>query len=326
MHLARNSIRTLSNKADTVPLDYCIHQVKKYDRENYLAALCIRKPSMKRVTFALRAFNVELSLVRDSTTNSDRAKQRFFFWSKLVEEIIRRNDQDDPDVQKASAYYKHAPVAKEMLDVFHMISVTDEIQQWLNDLIGARVSSKVLGYQPFDSMEELELYCSKSNGSLYQLCSTINLQISNHGIAPLPLEIRSVSEQLGRAHGISNLLRGIPYNSRNNCCYIPQSVLYQNQMTVRNFIGRNFDSKKVCHIVESLAGRCQELLDQVHLAQGSIPSSMRDLFLPRVAIQSNLKKLRKCNYDVCDSRLALKNGFLPVNLWLASKFHNAPII
>lgn len=282
---------------------------------------------MKRVTFALRAFNVELSLVRDSTTNSDRAKQRFYFWSKLVEEIIRRNDQDDPNLQKESAYYKHAPVAKELLDVFYMISMTEEVKQWLNDMIGARVSSKVLGYQPFDSMEELELYCSKSNGSLYHLSCIADLQISKSSESELLQESsRPTFEQLGKAHGISNLIRGIPYNSRNNCCYIPQSLLNESQMTVRNFIGKNFDSKKAASIVRILASRCQELLNQVHSAQKSLPPSMRDLCLPRVAIQSNLNKLKKCNYDVCDTRLARRSGLLPFNLWMASKFHRAPII
>lgn len=335
MHLARTSIRSVStvipNKANTKPLDYCIHQVKKYDRENYLAALCIKKPQMKRVTFALRAFNVELSLVRDSTTNSDRAKQRFYFWSKLIEEIIRRNDQDDPNLQKATAYYKHAPVAKELLDVFYMISMTDEIKQWLNDMIGARVSSKVLGYQPFDSMEELELYCVKSNSSLYHLGCTIDMQMDsdkseNAGEHQLADSIRSVAELLGKAHGISNIIRGIAYNSQNNCCYIPQSLLAQHELTIRNFIGKNFDPKKARCIVEMMARRCQELLDQVHSAQRSLAPSMRDLFLPRVAIQSNLKRLRRCNYDVTDQRLASKNGLLPLNFWMASKFYRAPII
>lgn len=145
--------------------------VRKYDRENYLAGLCVKDEKIKRVNFALRAFNVELAGIKDKTTDSDRAKARFHFWSKLIEEIIRRNDIASPDIDKdkLNAYYNHSLIAKELLEIFHLVDLSEECQAYLKDLIGSRLSAKVLGYKRFETMSELLLYCSKSNESSYQL-------------------------------------------------------------------------------------------------------------------------------------------------------------
>lgn len=305
----------------------CVLNVKKYDRENYLAALCIKDNLLKRVVFALRAFNVELSLIRDSTTNSDRAKVRFHFWSKLIDEIIRRNSQGDPNLEKAAAYYKHAPVAKELLDLFYLVDVDSEIQQYLKDLIGARLSSKVLGYKQFENMSELELYCYKSNSSLYHLCWRLDMQLHNvwHTNYEIIPTVKSIADNLGTAQGISNLIRGIPYNATKNCCYIPKDLLDQHQLTNRDFVGSNLDGDKIKPIVKLLAIKCQQLVDQVYSDNRFIPNHFRQLFLPRVALQSNLNRLKRYDYNICARELKKRNEFLPLNLKLASLYFRAPI-
>lgn len=319
---------TSDTSKNVSPQYYCITQVKKYDRENYLAALCIKDVKLRRAVFALRALNVQLSLVRDSTTNSDRAKLRFHFWSKLVEEIIKRNNQLDLNLAKQDAYYSYSPLAKELLDLFIAIDIDDEVKGWLEDLIGSRVSSKILGYTPISSMEELELYCSKSNSSLYHLGWVFgqqlnNLFYSNYEIIPT---VRKIASTLGIAQGLSNIIRGIPYNSTRNCCYIPKDVLAQHKLTSRDFVGKDINGRSISPAVRFLANRCQQLLDQAFLDHRYIPNYYRALFLPRVAIQANLNRLAKCDYNICDKSLSKKNELLPLSIWLASKYFRAPIL
>lgn len=307
---------------------FCVDHVRKYDRENYLAALCIRDPLLRRAVFCLRAFNVELSLVRDSTTNSDRAKIRFHFWSKLLEEIVRRDQTADPSVDKLNAYFKHTPIARELLDIFYLIDLDDDIKRWLFDLIGSRVSSKVLGYKSFTTLEELELYCSKSNSSIYHLGvisgqQLHNIWYSNYNIVTTA---HTVSEDLGIAQGLSNIIRGIPYNASKNCCYVPEDLLRKHDLTSRDFISKNLNGEKISPAVKSLAVRCQEFMKKAHNENRFIPSFFRDLFLPRVTIQSNLNKLKKCNYNIMDERLRKKDELIPLKLWLCSKFHRFPIL
>jgi len=322
-----NNENATSSQGDS--FKYCLTHVQRYDRENYLAALCIGDPLVRRSIIALRAFNAELALIRDATTNSDRAKVRFHFWSKLVEEILRRNnlppEHNEASAEKDLAYYRHTPVAKELLDLFRLIEIDTDIKQSLTDLIGARISSKVLGYKPFDSMAELELYSSKSNGSIYQLSWRLALQLRNSPQTHCDA-LQSISKSLGIAHGLSNIIRGIPYNSTKNCCYIPQDILMSNNLTIRDLMTKQLDGSRIAPVVEQLAIRCQDLVDQASSNHKNIPSNMRQLFLPRVAITSYLKRLRKCNYNICDPSLGRRNELLPLSIWMASKFYWAPIL
>lgn len=333
-----NSVRNACGKTTTdaatsferkvSPVSYCIDQVRKFDRDNYLATIFINDLKTKRIVFALRAFNVELSLVRDSTTNSDRAKLRLHFWSKLIEEIVRRNDRLDSNSDKLNAYYHYAPVAKELLDLFDLIEMDEMMKRRLNDLIGARVSSKVLGYKPFETMDELELYCCKSNSSIYHLAWSMSQQIHSVWNSPddLITLLERISEKLGVAHGLSNVIRGISYNSKKNCCYVPKDVLEEFKLTNRDFIGKNFDAEKISLAVKKLALRCQTLLNEAYSDHSLVPNHFRQIFLPRVAIQDSLNRLKKCNYNLSNPALSVRNGLLPFDFWMASKYFRAPIL
>lgn len=309
---------------------FCFNHVKRHDRENYLAALCIHDKMMRRVIFALRAFNVELSLVRDMTTNSDRAKLRFHFWSKLLDEIIKRNEfkSHNEGWEKDIAYYKQTPVAKELLDLFRLVEIDKDIESNLRDLVGARVSSKVLGYQPFNDMRELELYCHKSNTPVYQLTWRMYFQMRNNWNPDIGLcrGLDVISSCVGQAQGLSNVIRGIPYNSKKNCCYIPQDILSQYNLTNRDFINKKLDGEKLKPVVEALAIRCQELNDKAYLQLDGVPKHFKQIFLPRVSVGAYLKKLKKCNYNVCDPKVNRRNEMLPLSLKLASIYFRAPIL
>lgn len=307
---------------------FCLHHVRKYDRENYLAALCIKDRMLKRVVFALRAFNVELSLVRDMTTNSDRAKIRFHFWSKLIDEIIERNNRASIDLNKEVAYYKHTPLAKELLDLFYLVDVDEQIASYLKDLVGARVSSKVLGYKPFESISELELYCTKSNASIYHLALRVERQVRNiwSDHFDVTTTVDQCAHDMGIAQGLSNVIRGVPYNATKNCCYIPKDLLDDHQLTNRDFITKNLDGGKIRPLIKTMAEICQARMDLAIGRMGHLPKHYKNLFLPRVAIQSSLNTLKKCDYNICDSRVSKRNELLPLSLKLSSVYFRAPIL
>lgn len=318
-----------SSKIILTSHDYCLLQVRKYDRENYLAGLCINDAKIRRVNFALRAFNVELAIIRDKTSDSDRAKVRFHFWSKLIDEIIRRNDvtQQDLDQDKLNAYYNHSPIAKELLEIFNLVDLTPNNQAHLKDLIGSRLSSKVLGYKRFETMSELILYCSKSNESLYQLAWDTSRQIHNIWNPPEEFSdrLREISHHIGVAHGLSNVIRGIPYNASKGSCFVPNDLLKQFELEPADFASsikrKELDGHRLKPVVKELAIRCQTYLDEAHSVIVYVPTPYRDIFLTRVAIQSFLRKLRLCHYDICDPKLNRAKSLLPLNLWLNQKYH-----
>lgn len=314
---------------------FCVSHVRRYDRENFLAALFIKDKLTRRAVFCLRAFNVELALVKDLTTDLQRAKLRFHFWSKLIDEIVRKYKERDIDIAKEKAYYKQTPIAKELLDVFNLVDVEDDIEEHLRNLIGSRVSSKIIGDEPIETMKELELYCLKSNASIYLLSYKLALRLHHTFTTNLAIgEFNDrISNNLGLAHGISNVIRGIPYNAAMQCCYIPKDILSENKLTREDLIILDkvkerpvLDGERIAPVVEALADRCQTLIDSVLADQKRIPDYFRQLYLPRIAIQSYLKRLRKCNYNVCDPRLSVRNGLLPLSMKLATIYHRLPVL
>lgn len=314
---------------------YCVSHVRRFDRENYLAALFIKDKLTRRAVFCLRAFNVELALVKDLTSDLQRAKLRFHFWSKLIDEIARKYKEGDINIVKEKAYYKQTPIAKELLDVFHLVDVKGDIEEQLRNLIGARISSKIIGDEPLETMGDLELYCLKSNASIYRLAHRLSTGL--HNMFPENLYVTEVndriSDELGLAHGISNVIRGIPHNATMRCCYIPKDLLSEHRLAREDFMivdkvkeRPKLDGARIAPVVKALSQRCQSLLDSVRADQRHLTAYFRDLYLPRVAIQSYLKRLRKCNYNVCDPRLGVRNGLLPLSMKLATVHHRLPVL
>lgn len=311
----------------------CVLQSRRYDHENYLAGLCIKNDKTRRVMYALRAFNVELALIKDKTTNSDRAKMRFQFWTRLVDEIIKRNSgtENNLNEDKSAAYYRHSPVAKELLELFYHINIDDGMKEHLHDLIGARVSGKILGYQPFADMAELELYCLKSNAGIYHLCWAMSDQLNNKVGAKASgvVKLKAISDHLGVAQGLSNVLRAIPYNYEKNTCHIPVALLEEHKLTTRDFVSNmkrpQIDMGRVRPVIEFLANECATNLNIVHSQHLLLPRYYYQMFLPRVAIESYLRRLRKYDHDVFHPVVRQRDGRLPLNLWLRSKHFQAPI-
>ena len=87
---------------------------RKYDYENFLASLLIKQSDLRRTALALRAFNVELSQVRDLTKSDSTAQIRFQFWLDIIDDIYKSKDQFEgtPDQR-----YQHFPVAAELQNV-----------------------------------------------------------------------------------------------------------------------------------------------------------------------------------------------------------------
>lgn len=313
---------------------FCVNQVRKYDRENYLAALFIEDHRIKRIVFALRAFNVELSQIRDRTSDSDRAKIRFHFWSKLIDEIAKGHEHAASlptselavyDEDKLAAYYKHTPVASELMEILRVVEYDDEINKCLRDLIGARLSSKVLGYKPFDTMAELETYCSKSSSSLYRLILAMTTRLELNSDENYD-ERLTIYNSLGLAHGMTNIIRGIPYNASKNCCYLPEDLMKRYDITFRDFRPKKLDGLKLKPAVLDIAERCNKLVSEVKQSQVRLSRQDKQLLLPLVGVESYLKRLKKRDYNVCHPALVKQNGLLPLSMWLATKLRRAPIL
>ena len=81
---------SFNNKTSQKPVDdytYCINSVRKVDYENFLSTGLLRPSSLQRPAMAIRALNVELSLIRDQVSNTQIGKMRLEFWRETIDSI-----------------------------------------------------------------------------------------------------------------------------------------------------------------------------------------------------------------------------------------------
>ncbi|XP_041422502.1 NADH dehydrogenase (ubiquinone) complex I, assembly factor 6 isoform X2 [Xenopus laevis] len=74
---------------------YCVELVRKRDYEGFLCTLLLPQESQNSV-FALRAFNVELSQVKDSVSQKNLGLIRMQFWRDTVQDIYKDNPPHHP--------------------------------------------------------------------------------------------------------------------------------------------------------------------------------------------------------------------------------------
>lgn len=90
----------------------CIN--RKYDYENYLASLLLQQSDLRRTALALRAFNVELSQIRDLTKTDSIAQIRFQFWMDIIDDVYKNKTEVD---ESPNSQFKNFPVAAELQNV-----------------------------------------------------------------------------------------------------------------------------------------------------------------------------------------------------------------
>ncbi|XP_053571193.1 NADH dehydrogenase (ubiquinone) complex I, assembly factor 6 isoform X2 [Bombina bombina] len=125
--VSRSNSRGVSGQA----AEYCAQLVRKRDYEGFLCTLLLPPESQKAV-FALRAFNVELSQVKDSVSQKNLGLMRMQFWRDTVQEVYG----DKPP---------HHPVALELSE------------------------EKNLDDRAYRNLQELETYAENTQSSLLYL-------------------------------------------------------------------------------------------------------------------------------------------------------------
>lgn len=91
---------------------------RKYEYENFLCTLLLSGNDHRAFIFAVRAFNVEIALIRDQVSQRDIGLGRLAFWRDAVNKIFRRGESSlKEDVPRH-------PVVLELNRVKDVIGVT----------------------------------------------------------------------------------------------------------------------------------------------------------------------------------------------------------
>jgi len=283
--------------------DYCAAIVKRSDYENYLCTLLL-PAEFRRSVFAVRAFNCELATIREAVSNPTVGLMRLKFWADALDKIMQTNPPANPPAHPPNP--PAHPVAAELSLVAakHKLS-----KMWLKQLIESREWS--LHDRPFRSLPELEDYCSKTTTSMLYLTLEI-------------LDVRTVdadhvASHVGKAVGIVNSLRSIPFNARRNQVLLPIDLLLLHGVPEEDII-RKKSTDAVRNLIHDIASQAQIHLEHARkLAEKSkdgVPKRVRTAMLCAVIASNYLNDLQKFNFDVFNSFLNRRNNWLPLLLFL----------
>lgn len=181
-------------QADT----YCVDLVKKHDFDSFLCGLLVPKAS-RAAYFAVKAFNVEIALVKDQTHGNLLAgKIRFQWWRDLLDEIYKGGD-----ISPASMIGKQ-PVAQALSE---HVPRHDLSQRWFLRSLDARQQD--FSVDQLETLDDLENYAEQGHSSiLYLLLEALGVREEAADFA---------ASHVGVSAGITTVLRAFPHHAQQVC-------------------------------------------------------------------------------------------------------------
>ncbi|KAL1966839.1 hypothetical protein VTN77DRAFT_3804 [Rasamsonia byssochlamydoides] len=170
---------------------YCTDLVRKYDRPSYILSIFIPQPTQP-FYFALRALNISLSMIADTTSSYTIGLMRLQFWRDTVTRTLAGSPPKEP-----IAILLGAAVS----DLHARTDGRARISKgWFLRMINAREQS--LTNAPYTNLAALESYAENTYSTLLYLT-----------LAALPmtsLTADHLASHIGKAAGIAAVLRGLP--------------------------------------------------------------------------------------------------------------------
>ncbi|KAL5362671.1 Squalene/phytoene synthase [Aspergillus floccosus] len=170
---------------------YCVELLSKYDRPSYTLSSFIPRHAQP-FYLAIRALNVSLSMIPDTTSSYTIGLMRLQFWRDAVAKTLSGSPPKEPiAILLASA----------ISDLHDRTQGRARISKgWLNRMINVR--EQTLTNDPYPDIAALESYAENTYSTLMYLT-----------LSALPMTSVTadhVASHIGKAAGIAAVLRGLP--------------------------------------------------------------------------------------------------------------------
>ena len=286
--------------------------VEKLDYDHYMMSLFF--PERSRAAYhAIRAYNVELSTIRDSVHGNElTGKMRFQFWRDALEKIY-----------SGQAVPQHPTVlALARACRSHRIG-----RQWLERCLNAKEAELIGTKDGGVNMSDLEEYSEAAFSSLlYSSIDCLDVEETE--------SINAAASHVGIALGMVTILRAIPHTvSTEQRVTIPRWVMAKSSATDEEFIeaaqvgpsALGVDSKNAIFEVSSVA-HSHILAARAMLEE--IPHEAKPAYLPGLIAIDYLDHLEQADFNVFDTALRSrsKRGWHTLKfLWNLRKYANKGI-
>ncbi|KAF3692428.1 NADH dehydrogenase (ubiquinone) complex I, assembly factor 6 Precursor [Channa argus] len=269
---------------------YCLQLVRSRDYDGFVCSLLLPEEA-RRSSLALRAFNVELAQVKDSTSQKTIGLMRMQFWKTAIDEIYR----DEPPNQPVSAELWRA-VRKHYLTKRWLLRIVTEREKDLDD-------------RAYRNIQELEMYSENTQSSLiYLLLECLGLK---------DVHADHAASHIGKAQGIVTCLRATPYHSSRRRVYLPMDICMLHGASQEDFI-RGSREQNIRDVVYDIASQAHVHLQHARSFGHNVPPAATPAFLQTVVLEDYLQRVRKAHFDVFHPSLQKRNPILPIQLYIRS--------
>lgn len=107
----------------------------------------------------------------------------------------------------------------------------------------------------FNSMEEMEEYAKNTNAPIYMLL------LEASGVKDITCD--HVAAHVGTAQGVSNLIRALPYNAKEQLIMFPMSVLSKHNISEESLFRMNVEKSALSDVVFEIASVANKHLNTV---------------------------------------------------------------
>lgn len=272
--------------------EHCADLVRAHDKDRFLAGLFAPEPA-RRHLYALYAFNVEVSRVRDLVSNPLPGEIRLQWWRDALV------DRERGDVQAH-------PVASALLDTVGRFGLP--VQALLN-LLDARIFD--LYDDPMPSLGDLEGYAGETASALIQVAALVLMDGADPGTHDL-------AGHAGVAQAITGLLRALPLHAARGQVYLPKDVLERHGASVEDIVARRA-TPGVLAALEELRETARRHLAEVRAGIGAVPPAAMPAFLPVALVEPYLARLSRPGHDPFKQIADIAAWRRPLILWRAAR-------
>jgi len=249
---------------------HCLDLVRGADKDRFLAGL-FAPGEGRRSLYALYAFNIELTRVRDMVSEPQLGEMRLTWWHDVVAAIYRG---------EVTAH----PVAEELA---RAIEAGGLPQAGLVNMIEARRGD--LYDDPVPTLGDLEGYLGETASALTQMGALVLA-------GPQGAAAANAAGLAGVAFGLTGLLRSVPLHRARGQCFLPADLLARHGLTPAHVLSGRFDAPMAAAIAE-LAAHARRRLAEARSLHATIPQAAMPAFLPASLTDGYLKRLVKSGFN-----------------------------
>ena len=297
-----------------------MEQVREHEYENYVWCTQLDK-KFRPAIFALRAFDVETSLIGDHVKGEMMVLMRCRWWKDAVNEAFRGRAPEQPVLIALSDVMKTVPLTRYRLQRI----VSGKEENWLRTELlpdmeamhklvdGTTVQLQLL------MMEAIEgLLKGKDEGKAHVEWLKDDVDVSTGSQREASIQ---AAVHVGKGVGISLLLRDMANAAAKQRSYVPLELCQRHGVDLNGlYTGKTSEPLK--KVIEEIAFEATSHLAAARKLRGSVPPEVRSVLLPATAADMYLRALRSRDYDVYDPGLYYHQGYSPLRYQLKLKYNS----